>query len=203
MSYGLFSRVSATAAVLLALSVPSAFTAEYRDPGGTYALSYDQRRWSVTTDKDGDFAAECRDGACNDAIVGCTAGKQPLESISEAELVAHIDNGGLARAQLAGLVRGKARAEKGLFARIVRFVSTDVAPHLVQPYTERQLAGRSFRQAEFRSSLLTETLRYVSYVTVGADHLITIMCYVSEERADDWRPRFEALVATIHMSAAP
>jgi hypothetical protein len=50
-------------------------------------------------------------------------------------------------------------------------------------------------------SLFGKDSRYVSFGTAGASHMFTIMCQAPEAAIGEWRPRFEALMATFSMPA--
>lgn len=200
MSYGSFSRTSGAIALLLALSAAPAFTVEYRDPKGVFALIFDDNTWSVDKDAS-DFGLECREEACKGAIAGCIVTKQWFPLLSAKTVLTNLGTGDFAQGQIEGLAEEKKVQEKSLAGRMSWDDRFDVPAQLVERPAQRQIAGLSVVQAEFRMSLVGKVNRYVSFATAGASHAITLICHASEEAIGEWRPRFEALIASLRVPA--
>jgi hypothetical protein len=76
-----------------------------------------------------------------------------------------------------------------------------VPAQIVERPAQRQIAGLSVVQAEFRMSLVGKVDRYAFFATTGASHVITILCDAPEAAIGEWRPRFEALMASFSAPA--
>jgi hypothetical protein len=200
MSYGSFARISGAAALLLALSASAVVAGEYREPKGVFAITYDDRIWSIDKD-DSDFGLECREEACKGAGAGCSVHKQWIPLHSAASIMQLLDGKELAKAHIEGFAEEKASSEKAHAGRVNWDRTSDVPPQLVQPFASRRIGGLAFTQAEYRMSLLGDVVRFVSYVTAGASYGIFVMCRGSEDAIKEWRPRFEALAASLRIPA--
>ena len=198
MSYGSYLRVE-VAALLLALSAAPVFAVEYRDPKGVFALTYDDSTWSV--DMDGtDFGLKCREEACKGARAACTFTQQWIPLLPAKTILAGLAED-LAKGTLEGLAEEKAAQEKSLAGRMTWDDRDDVPAQVVERPAQRQVAGVSFVQAEFRMSLVGKVDRYVTFATAGASHVISILCDAPEAAIGEWRPRFEALMASFSVPA--
>ena len=199
MSYGSFAR-SGAAALLLALSASMAFAGEYRDPRGVFAITYDDKVWSREKD-DSEFGLECREAACNGAGAGCSVHTQWRPLHSAARILKLLAGKELAEAHIEGFAEEKASSEKAHAGRVNWDRTSDVPPQLVQPFASRRIAGLAFTQAEYRMSLFGDVVRFASYVTAGDSYGIFVMCRVSEDVIEEWRPRFEALAGSLRIPA--
>lgn len=204
MSHRTFARVGAAAALLLALSAAPAFAAEYRDPKGAFTLTFDDSIWSVDKD-DAAFGLECRKEACGDASIGCTFIKQQTPLLSTKGVMALLAGGGVAKDLVDVLAETKEAQEKDVAERAGRKTwddRYDVPAHLAEGPTQRQIGAHSFVHAEIRVSVFGKVTRYISFATAGNSHMFPIMCQAHEAAMGEWRPRFEALMASFSAPAA-
>jgi hypothetical protein len=203
MSYGSYLRAGAAAALLLALSAVPVFAAEYRDPKGVFALTYDDSTWLVDKD-DTDFGLECREQACKGASASCTFMKQWIPLLSAKTVMAALAGEDFAKGQVEALAEAKEAQEKEVTGRTGRKTwddRYDVPAHLAERPTQRQIGAHSFLHAEIRMSLFGKEIRYVFFTTAGANHTIPIMCQAPAGAIGEWRPRFEALMASLSTPA--
>jgi hypothetical protein len=189
------------AALLLAAAAAPALSADYRDPKNVFAISYDEGVWSLDIDESGDFGLRCAQDACKGAVTGCFVNKERVLFGTVERIMKGFDGARIAQDQIAVFAEQKAVLEKGVASGVTWDVAADVPPQLVQAYAPRRIAGHPFLQAEFRMSMAGKTARYVSFMTAGASHSIAIVCHASEESFGEWRPRFEALMASFRTPA--
>ena len=107
----------------------------------------------------------------------------------------------LAEIHIEGFAEEKASSEKTYAGRVNWDRTSDVPPQVVQSFASRQIAGFEFMQGEFRVSILGSVTRFVSYFTGRDSYGVFAMCRVSEVAIEDWRPRFEALMASFSAPA--
>lgn len=195
MSFRSFCGTAIAGGMMLA-AVTSAFAADYRDPKHVFSLAYDDSIWSLDIDESGDFGVECRPGACQGAVAGCSLSKERVMFGSVARIMKSFDGESVAREQLLGFAEQKAELEQTVADNVSWDRSADVNPSLVQPYEARQVGGHPMMQAEFRMSMAGATARYVSYMTAAGSYSVAVVCHATEAHIDVWRPRFEALMAT-------
>ncbi len=199
MSFRSFCGTAIAACVILAAAT-SAFAADYRDPKHVFSLTFDDSIWSLDIDASGEFGVECKPGACEGAVAGCSLSKERVPLGSVARIMKSFDGDSVAREQMVAFAEQKAELERTVADNISWDRSADVNPALVQPYEARQFGGHPMMQAEFRMSIAGQAARYVSYMTAADSYSVAVVCHATETHIDAWRPRFEALMASFRPS---
>lgn len=201
MSSRSFCGVAVAACAMLS-AMTSTFAADYRDPRNVFGFTYDESIWSLDIDASGDFGVECKPGACEGAIAGCSLSKERVAFGSVARIMKSFDGAAIAQEQMAAFAEQKAELERMVADSVSWDRAGDVTPTLVQPYQPRQIGSHPVLQAEFRMSMAGKTARYVSYMTAAGSYSVAMVCHVTEADIDTWRPRFEALMATFQPTPA-
>lgn len=187
-------RVS-LAIALLGVAMVAAQAAEYRDPKNIFGFNYDENVWALDIDADGDFGLQCKPDACKGALAGCYVNKQRVVFGSVDRIMKSFDPERVAQEQLQAFSEQKADLEKSVASNVTWDRAADVPPQVVEAYAPRRIGGHPVLQAEFRMSMAGQVARYVSYLTAAGSHSLAVVCHASEPAIDEWRPRFEALMA--------